>query len=75
MARNRSTWYQPLEIQEAIDKSVHWILGDERVFLNSVGDIHLLPQVLEAAANFQQRPSNAEMAALVDEQAMSPLFV
>lgn len=75
VARNRSTWYQPLEIQEAIDKSVHWILGDERVFLNSVGDIHLLPQVLEAAANFQQRPSNAEMAALVEEQAMSPLFV
>ncbi|MDX9954501.1 MAG: aldo/keto reductase [Anaerolineae bacterium] len=75
VAHNRSTWYQPLEIQEAIDKAVHWVLGDERVFLNSVGDIHLLPQVLEAAANFQQRPSNAEMAALVEEQAMSPLFV
>ncbi|MBN1922216.1 MAG: aldo/keto reductase [Anaerolineae bacterium] len=75
VTRNRSTWYQPLETQEAIDKAVHWILGDDRVFLNSVGDIHLLPQVLEAAANFQQRPSDAEMAALVEEQAMSPLFV
>ncbi len=75
LARNRSTWYQPLEAQEAIDKAVHWVLGDGRVFLNTVGDIQLLPQVLEAAANFQHRPSAEEMAALVEAQNMTALFV
>ncbi len=75
VARNRSTWYQPLEVQDAIDKAVHWILGDERVFLNTVGDIHLLPQVLDAAARFERRPADAEMAALIEEQSMASLFV
>lgn len=75
VARNRSTWYQPLEVQDAIDKAVHWILGDERVFLNTVGDIHLLPQVLDAAARFERRPADAEMAALMEEQSMASLFV
>ena len=75
VARNRSTWYQPLEVQDAIDKAVHWILGDERVFLNTVGDIHLLPQVLDAAARFEHRPADAEMAALMEEQSMASLFV
>lgn len=73
--RNRSTWYQPLEAPEAIDKAVHWVLGDARVFLNTVGDIHLLPLVLDAAARFERRPTAAEMAALVEEQGMAPLFV
>lgn len=75
VARNRSTWYQPLETQDAIDKAVHWVLGNECVFLNTVGDITLLPQVLEAAANFVQRPSDAEMSALIEEQTMTSLFV
>lgn len=75
VARNRSTWYQPFEAQEAIEKAVHWVLGDERVFLNTVGEIHLLPQVLEAAANSAPRPSNAEMAAFAEAQGMASLFV
>lgn len=75
VSRNHNTWYQPLDAPEAITKAVHWVLGDPRVFLNTVGDIHLLPQVLEAAATFKQRPSDAEMAALVAEQSMAPLFV
>ncbi len=74
-ARNRSTWYQPLEAPEAIDQAVHWVLGDARVFLNTVGDIHLLPLVLDAAARFERRPTAAEMAALVAAQGMAPLFV
>ena len=44
--REYATWYQPLEEQAAIDKAVHWVLGDPRVFLNTTGDIHLLPKVL-----------------------------
>lgn len=75
VARNRASWYQPLETQTAIDKAVHWVLGDERVFLNTIGDIHLLAQVLDAAEHFERRPSAAEMAELVEEQSMASLFV
>ncbi len=71
----RATWYEPLEDQEAVDKAVHWVLGRPEVFLNTVGDIHVLPQVLDAASRFTQRPTDAEMEALVAEQEMTPLFV
>jgi aryl-alcohol dehydrogenase-like predicted oxidoreductase len=72
--QTRATWYQPLEEQQAIDKAVHWVLGDPRVFLNTVGDIHVLPKVLDAATRFQERPSDEEMEALVEEKQMEPLF-
>ncbi len=73
--RNRATWYQPLEEQAAIDKAVHWVLGDPRVFLNTTGDIHLLPKILDAATRFESRPSDEEMEALAAEKDMAPLFV
>jgi aryl-alcohol dehydrogenase-like predicted oxidoreductase len=72
--RTRNTWYQPLEDQEAIDKAVQWVLGDPRVFLNTVGDIHLLPKVLDAASRFERRPSDEEMEALIEEKDVEPLF-
>jgi predicted aldo/keto reductase-like oxidoreductase len=73
--RNHATWYQPFEEQAAIDKAVHWVLGDPRVFLNTTGDIHLLPKILDAASRFESRPSDEEMEALVAEKDMAPLFV
>jgi aryl-alcohol dehydrogenase-like predicted oxidoreductase len=71
----RATWYQPLEDQDAIDKAVHWILGRPELFLNTLGDIHVLPKVLDAATRFTQRPTDAAMEALVAEKEMAPLFV
>ncbi|HOU16171.1 MAG TPA: aldo/keto reductase [Anaerolineae bacterium] len=73
--RARATWYEPLEEQEAVDKAVHWVLGRPEVFLNTVGDIFVLPKVLDAASRFAQRPTDAEMEALVAAQEMAPLFV
>ncbi len=74
--RTRSTWYEPLEDQEDIDKAVHWVLSHPDVFLNTVGDINLLPKVLDAADRFDgQAPSDEEMKALVSKDAMEPLFV
>ncbi len=70
-----NTWYEPLTEQAAIDKAVHWVLGQEGVFLNTAGDIALLPNILDAASRFKTRPSDAEMQALVESKAMKPLFV
>ena len=72
--KTRNTWYEPLEDQADIDLAVHWVLGEPAVFLNSVGDIHLLPRVLGAAHRFQHRPSEAEMKDLAARASMAPLF-
>ena len=49
-----NTWYEPLRDPEAIDTAVSWVLGRPDVFLNTVGDIAILPMVLEAADRLQR---------------------
>ena len=70
----RSTWYEPLETQADIDAAVHWVLGRPEVFLNTTGDIHILPRLLEAAERFEGPPSEEEIQATVDRRGMVPLF-
>ncbi len=71
----RTTWYQPLESPEDIDLAVWWTLGRPGVFLNSVGDVDLLPLVLDAAERFSKAPSNDQMSELMDRSLSIPLFV
>ncbi len=72
---NTSTWYKPLEDQPSIDLAVHWVLGNEQVFLNTASDVNLLPKIVDAAERFAQRPGDVEMDGLVRAQSMEPLFV
>jgi len=67
-------FYEPLETQEAIDKSVHWSLGLLDSFLITAGDMQLLPKVLDAANRFEKRPSDTEMKAVVDEFDIRQIF-
>ncbi|HEY6285211.1 MAG TPA: aldo/keto reductase [Ktedonobacteraceae bacterium] len=74
----RNVWYEPLEDQQDIDLAVHWVLKQPGIFLNTVGDIHLLPRVLEAADRFQAASpgsTDEQMRALVTRLGMEPLFV
>lgn len=73
--RAYATWYAPLEDQADIDLAVHWVLGRPEAFLNTVGDIILLPRVLDAASRFSARPADDAMERLVAERHMEPLFV
>lgn len=73
--RRYATWYAPLEDQADIDLAVHWVLGRADVFLNTVGDLELLPRVLDAASRFRARPDEADMERLLEERHMTPLFV
>jgi aryl-alcohol dehydrogenase-like predicted oxidoreductase len=73
--KTRATWYQPLESQSDIDLAVWWVLGRPRVFLNTVGDVDLLPLVLDAAERFENRTSDAEVAAMLERSRTEPLFV
>jgi len=72
--RTHTTWYQPLEEQADIDRAVHWMLGLPGVFLNTAGDLGLLPKVLDAASRFERRPPDEVMAAMLDGKRMTSLF-
>ncbi len=71
----RTTWYEPLSAQADIDLAVWWVLGRPGVFLNTAGDIDLLPRLLDAAERFEKRPTDAQMATLLERTRTEPLFV
>lgn len=71
----RTTWYQPLEAPDDIDLAVWWALARPGVFVNSVGDVDLLPLVLDAAKRFRDRPDDGQMEDLYARENAEPLFV
>ena len=73
-AQTAHTWYEPLTDPGEIELAVHWVLGRDGFFLNSVGDVNLLQHVLDAAERFEQRPDDAAMQALVERRSLEPLF-
>lgn len=70
----RATWYKPLEEQQDIDIAIQWALGRPGIFLNTVGDIHVLPRVLAAAAHYTGPVPDEVMHAQVERLEMQPLF-
>jgi len=70
-----NTWYEPLENQEDIDRAVSWILGQGSIFLNTSGDVRLLPKILDAASRRKITPSDEAMEEMVHVRKMSRLFV
>jgi aryl-alcohol dehydrogenase-like predicted oxidoreductase len=72
--RTHTTWYQPLREQADIDVAVHWAMARPHVFLNTAGDLTLLPMVLDSAGRYAGPPSDEAMEALQEETRMSSLF-
>lgn len=75
MEPTTSTWYDPLRDRDGISTAMNWVLGRERVYLNTLGDINILPTVLEIAQELETRPDNVTMDELVRKYEMEPLFV
>ena len=73
--RTHATWYRPLEDQRDIDLAVHWVLSRPGIFLNTVGDVALLPKVLDAAGRFTSAPGAEAMRDATARLEMLPLFV
>jgi aryl-alcohol dehydrogenase-like predicted oxidoreductase len=69
------TWYEPFEDQGDVDLVVSWVLGQGTIFLNTAGDVRILPKVLEAASRGKPKPSDGEMDALAERTRMTRLFV
>ena len=69
-----ATWYEPLREQADIDLAVGWVLGRPGVFLNTAGDVTLLPNVLDAAERFDSRPQDDAMEELASRRRLVALF-
>ena len=72
--RSRSCWYEPLEKQEHIALAVDWVLGNPDVFLNTTGDVDILPLVLKAAAEAGVRPGDDSMRKMAEGLEMEYIF-
>jgi aryl-alcohol dehydrogenase-like predicted oxidoreductase len=71
----RATWYEPIEDSLALERAVRWVLARPGVFLNTPGDLEVLPRVLRAAANLKPPASQEEMADDIARLEMKPLFI
>jgi hypothetical protein len=72
--KTAATWYEPFTSQEDIDTAVHWVLRRPGIFLNTPGDIHVLPKVLDAAERFTHAQSTDLDDRMADLQPV-PLFI
>jgi aryl-alcohol dehydrogenase-like predicted oxidoreductase len=73
--RTHTTWYQPLEAQADIDRAIHWIMGAlPRAFINTAGDLTLLPKILDAASRFRGPVPDGDMAKMAEAARMTSLF-
>lgn len=72
---NYNTWYEPLDQQDEIDRAVHWVQSWDGLFMNTVGDVDLLPKVLDAASRFgHSQPDDTAMRLLEQKSTLTSLF-
>lgn len=69
------SWYMPLKDPAALRRAVHFVLAEQRLFLNSSSDATLLRPILEAASEPIEAPTPEAMDRDVAEHGMAPLFV
>ena len=75
-SKDYSTWYEPLMELCDIDKAVHWALAQPDFLINTIGDVNLLPKVLDAASRYVpgEHPSDEEMKEMVVHSSLEQIF-
>ncbi len=70
-----NTWYEPYDIQQKIEQSVHFALSQHPVTaIPAAGDVRLLPMIIEAAENFQPMPKAEQNSLINQATSLEPLF-
>ena len=71
-----ATWYEPYTEQGDIDLSVWWALARAGTHVISLGDVDLLPKVLDAAERYPgSAPADEDLRRLSERAEADPLFV
>jgi len=77
--QKRFSWYEPVKEHEALQRAVHYILSRPNIFLNSSSNVILLPQILQAASEFDAETAPADLdqaiQADVTRLEMEPIFI
>jgi aryl-alcohol dehydrogenase-like predicted oxidoreductase len=68
------SWYEPLRDEEAIGRAVRYVLGNDRLFVNSSSDASLLPAILAAAEGDLTPPTADELRSDIDTYGITSLF-
>ena len=68
------SWYEPLTDPDAIRRAVHYVLGNDQLFLNSTSDATLLPVVFSAAEAEVHAPTADELRADIETFGITSLF-
>ena len=68
------SWYEPLTDPDAIRRAVHYVLGNDQLFLNSTSDATLLPALFAAAEAAVHTPSADELRADIEAFGITSLF-
>ncbi|HVP31527.1 MAG TPA: aldo/keto reductase [Myxococcota bacterium] len=71
----RATWYEPLEEPREIERAVQFVLAQPDLFVNSAGDLALLPAMVSATERFVAAPSELQLRADAERLGIAPLFV
>ena len=74
-AHHAATWYEPLTDQSEVDKAVHFVLSQPGIFLNTSGDIHVMPKVLNAVSRFNATIDPVAASQAAASLALEPLFL
>ncbi|NLE75891.1 MAG: aldo/keto reductase [Chloroflexi bacterium] len=69
-----NSWYDPITDQADIDRAVHWMLARPGVFLSTIGEMEVLPKVLDAASRFAGAPPDEEMREMVQRLEMQNIW-
>jgi aryl-alcohol dehydrogenase-like predicted oxidoreductase len=69
-----ATWYEPFHEQPQIDTAVNFVLSRPGIFLNTSGDIHVLPKILDAATRFNAGMTQAQAAEQAARLPLQPIF-
>jgi aryl-alcohol dehydrogenase-like predicted oxidoreductase len=67
-------WYEPLENPEDIAAAIGFAMSIDEAFINTVGDVRVLPKILDAIAEYETPPDEAEMARRAAAGEWEPLF-
>jgi len=73
------SWYEPVKEPDALRRVVQWVLSRPNIFLNTSSDATLLPSILQAASEFDDKMALANLEnslqADVSQLGMEPIFI
>jgi len=72
--KTATTWYEPFDKADEIQRAVNFALSYEVTGLCTAGDTRILPMVLEACKNFKQLESSEMDTMIQSTQQYEPLF-